>query len=260
MEGPKPGAKRSVHARMTLMLIFLDETFRSHRRTGSSFGALCGVAIPEDVFATFQGDFFRICRPYFGQVLEEGQDVHGKNLLNRSTLKNHVESGYSAKWSMAEDLLQYSNRAGIRVFGVVCFRSDIQSFICGDESKMDITFQYLFERIDRFMRDQFPKRQAKLVFDDRGSATNRSNARAIANFFMKSRMGTSYDTIIKTPFVGVSKANNYGLQLADLVTTVVGIRFQGDKDEIADLFRIVSRMLFQIEVGSLRQSSLKVMR
>jgi hypothetical protein len=35
----------------------------------------------------------------------------------------------------------------------------------------------------------------------------------------------SLDSVVKTPFFAISQANNIGLQLADFVTTVVGLRF-----------------------------------
>ncbi len=240
------------------MLVFLDETFRTHKRTGVPFGALMGVGIPEDAYSAFQRDWFGLCKPYFGSVLKEEHPVHGKDLLTATTLRLMAERGYTAHWSLAEDILNDACRRGFRVFGVVCFRSEFQSFVCADESKLDLTFRYLFERIDRYMRQQFPGRFAKMVFDDRGFATNVKNGRAANNFFLRSPVGMSYDTIIKTMLHGVSK-NNVGLQLADLVSTVVGMKFQGTTG-IDPLWQRVHRMLYKARVGEISQSSLKVIR
>ena len=57
----------------------------------------------------------------------------------------------------------------------------------------------------------------------------------------------------------VSQGHNYGLQLADLVTTVIGLRFQGER-RISPLFKLVQDMLYVQKVGAQNQSSLKVMR
>jgi len=240
-------------------MIFFDESFRKHERTDVRFGVLMGVAIPEDVFARFQRDFYQICKPYFGTVLKEGHDVHGSDLLTNVTMRIQDEGGHSGHWSLAEDILNYSARAGIKVFGVVCFKTDFQSFVCSDETNLDLTFKYLFERVDLFMKNEFPTRYAKLVFDDRGRSTNEKNGRAITSFFLKSTVGSSYDSLIKTPLYGVSKSHNYGLQLADLVTTVAGRKFQGDR-RVQLLWEKVHQMLYIGKIGNMNQSSLKVMR
>ncbi len=53
------------------MLIFLDESFRKNVNTGTPYGVLSGVAIPEDTFHRFQADFFLARRPYHGLVLKK---------------------------------------------------------------------------------------------------------------------------------------------------------------------------------------------
>lgn len=241
------------------MLVFLDETFRTNERTGVKFGALTGVAIPEDLFSVFQRDFYDVCRPYYGNVLGHGSDVHGSSLLTNATLKIVSNGGYTAHWSMAEDLVNYGRRFGIKVFGVVCFKSDFQSFECANVEQLDITFKYLFERIDLFMRSRYPTRFAKLIFDDRGRQTNERNAKAITRFFLKSTIGSSYDTIIKTPFYSIAKSYNYGLQYADLVTTIIGKKFAGDV-RINPLWRNIHSMLNNETIGGRKQSSLKLMK
>lgn len=131
--------------------------------------------------------------------------------------------------------------------------------MCANEDRLDTTFRALFERVDLYMREVFPHRFAKLIFDDRGHATNAKNGKAATNFLTRSSVGIGYDAIIKTPFFGVSKANNHGLQLADLVTTVLGIRFQGN-EVIAPLWKKVHRMLYVTKLGEQKMSSLKVLR
>lgn len=241
------------------MLVFLDESFRKHDRTRRDFGVLAGVAIPEDIFHQFQGDFYRARKPYHGHVLGEDAEIHGKELLCKATLRRRAIHGYSYHWNLAQELLDLARSRRIIVFGVVCFIPGLKSFVCNNETALDATYRYLFERIDNYMKREFPGRNAKLVFDNRDHQTHEKNARAITNFFVRSVVGSSYDSIIRVPFFAVSQGHNYGLQLADLVTTVIGLKYQG-KQEYRPLWDIVSRMMYKTPVGGYTQTSLKVMR
>jgi hypothetical protein len=74
------------------------------------------------------------------------------------------------------------------------------------------------------------------------------------------RLGRGYDTILRTPFFAVSQAENVGLQLADVVTTVVAIRFEGDR-RVQPLWRIFhDDTLYTYQLGSVRHTTLKVFR
>ncbi|MBN2218588.1 MAG: DUF3800 domain-containing protein [Pirellulales bacterium] len=241
------------------MLIFLDESFRRNVNSSTEYGVLAGVAIPEDIYHEFQLDFYGVRKPYHGLVLKEDDEVHGKELLNKATLKRMRIRGSSSHWSLAEDLLNFSRSRKIKVFGVVCFRPCIKSFVCADETQLDLTFRYLFERIDTYMKREFPERIAKLVFDNREHTTHEANARAITNFFVKSAIGKGYDSILRIPLFAVSQGHNYGLQLADLVTTVIALNFQGRR-EFRPLWNTVKRMFYVSDVGGNQQTSLKVMR
>lgn len=81
----------------------------------------------------------------------------------------------------------------------------------------------------------------------------------LPTFFTRSAVGLGYDSIVRVPFFAVSQGHNYGLQLADLITTVIGLRFQGD-ERVQPLWEIVKRMLYYPTVAGRPQSSLKVMR
>lgn len=217
------------------------------------------MAIPEDQFHTFQRDLFDLRRPYHGNVLGQDDEIKGKELLGTATFKVREKRGYSYQWNLAEEILHYASRQKFKVFGVVCFRPGLHTFVCGDDTRLDQTFRDLFDRIDLFMKRSFPGRFAKLVFDNRDNRTNESNARAITNFFVKSTLGSGYDSILRVPFFAASQGHNYGLQLADLVTTVIALRWQGEK-RITPLWKLVYRMPDKQVQGALRISSLRVMR
>jgi hypothetical protein len=241
------------------MLIFLDESLRQHLKTKAEFGVLAGVAIPEDTFHSFQHDFYAIRRPYHDTVLKQDHEIKGSELLNKATLKRLACKGASGHWSLAEDLLGFARKRKIKVFGVVCFRPGMRSFICGEENWLDLTFRYLFERIDTYMKRDFSTRMAKLVFDNRDHRTHEKNAKAITNFFVRSTIGLGYDSILRVPFFAVSQGHNAGVQLADLITTVIALRFQGHR-EYTPLWRIIKDMIYHVPLGGQMQTSLKVMR
>lgn len=241
------------------MLIFIDESFRTNSNNNRDFGVLAGIAIPEDTFHEFQLDFFKVRRPYHGQVLKEDDEIHGNELLSKATLKRIELRGSSEHWDLATNILCLANNRKIKTFGVVCYRQQLKSFVCGNESSMDITFRYLFERIDNYIKLEFPGRTAKLIFDNRDHRTHERNARAITNFFVKSSMGRGFDSLLRIPLFAVSQGHNYGLQLADLVTTVIALRFQG-KRSFDPLWEMVRESFYMAKVGGNVQSSLKVMR
>ena len=241
-------------------MIFLDESFRQNRRTNSSFGVLAGLSVAEDRYHQFQDDVYHIRLPYHGVVLKEEDELKGRELLGKATFKSREMKGYSYQWNLAEELIQYCARNHCKVFGVVCFRPQLQTFVCGDEYKLDMTFRGLFERIDRYMKHSFPGRHAKLIFDDRDPKTNNLNSRAITNFFTRHAIGIGYDGIFRTPLFAVSQGHNYGLQIADLITTIIALKFQGER-RIQPLFNIVRhQMLDTREVGGINVSSLKILR
>ena len=149
------------------MLVFLDESFRTNQNNQARFGVLSGVAIPEDTYHDFQREFFNVRRPYHDRVLKPDSEVKGKELLGSATLKQRRLRGASEHWDLAVKLLSLTCARNIKVFGIVCFRTGLHSFVCDNETVLDITYRYLFERIDAYMKREFPSRFAKLVFDNR---------------------------------------------------------------------------------------------
>jgi hypothetical protein len=242
------------------MLVFLDETFRTHVTRRTRFGVLSRVAFPEELLPSIQQGIYDLRKPYHNLVLGPDDDLKGAQLLRRITFEQIERQGFSYHFNLVEEALQYAASNAVKVFGVVCYNPTFQDFRCADENLLDPTFRYLFERIDRFMKHKYPGRYAKLIFDDRGRQDNEKNAKAITNFFARSTVGLGYDSIVRIPFFAISRGHNYGLQLADIVTTALGLRFQGER-RCDRLFRIVrSRMLHTPTVAGRLVSSLKVMR
>lgn len=210
-------------------------------------------------YAPVQAGVFAVRRPYHGQVLKPEQEMRGTELLGNATFKCIEKKGYSYHFNLVEELLGFARISGFAVFGVVCFDPSFHTFACRDEHSLDRTYRCLFSRLDRYAKREHPGELVELVFDDRDVRTNRENAKAITNFFGKSPVGRRYDSILPYPLFAVSQGHNYGWQLADIVTTVIAKRFEGDT-RILPLWRPVKRMLYPFEEGDRRWTSLKVLR
>lgn len=222
-------------------------------------GALCGVAIPEKQLHRVADDVFRLKLKHFGNEFAREGEIKGKDLLKNYAFKLEASGIESRNLALARDLLNYMQAKGLHVFGCVCFEKGMQKFQCEDMRALDRTFRYVFERLDMCIKIKFPDRMAKLVFDDRDYGINKKNSEAITNFFQRSALGLSLDSIVKTPFFAISQSQNIGLQLADLVTTVIGLRFSSHP-EITPYFEILKRCFFSYQERGRWINSLRVLR
>ncbi|HPF98769.1 MAG TPA: DUF3800 domain-containing protein [Kiritimatiellia bacterium] len=243
------------------MLFFFDETFRdSCIYKGTSLGALCGIAIPERNLARITTDIYQLKLKHLGADFARDQEIKGKELLKNWVFRLAAKGQPSKNLALASDLLGYITRMGLKVFGCVCFARDFRNFRCEDMTSLDFTFRYLFERIDNFMKIERPDSMAKLVFDDRDFETNRQNAEAITNFFVRSGLGAAMDSIIKTPFFAISQAQNVGLQLADFVATVIGLKFASNRNVNPYFEALKPAIYVYYDADGRKISGLKVIR
>lgn len=204
-------------------------------------------------------DVFQLKLKHFGHEFASENEIKGKELLKNRVFKKLADGNKTANLYLAEDLLQYIAFKKLYVFGCVCFEEGIQKFKCADVTALDNTFKYIFERVDMFMKIEHPNQLAKLVFDDRDYGTNSPNATAITNFFIRSPRGLALNSILKTPFFAISQAQNVGLQLADFVTTIIGLRFESCQ-HIQPYFELLKPCIYNYMDGSKRISGLKVIR
>lgn len=240
------------------MYLFLDESFRKHKTTGIEFGVLAGVGVPDAAIRSLQAGVYAVRRPYHGEVLGEDDEIHGKELLRNATFKRIALRGSSYHFNLAKELVDFAAHSRFSMFAVVCFDPKFKTFACSDASELDRTYRCLFDRVHDHARWNMRNEDVKLVFDDRDVKRNRDNARAITNFLIKSERGRMYDTIIPYPFFAVSDGHNYGLQLADVITTVVAKWYEGD-DRIKEIWDSALRMKVKFRQEERRWSSIKVL-
>src|SRR5438552_1199019 len=99
------------------MLIFFDETFRdSLSYPGASFGALCGIAIPEKELHRIATDIFQLKLHHFGSLFARDGEIKGKNLLKNYVFKLEKIHGNSNNLQFAKALLDYIKHKHLKVF------------------------------------------------------------------------------------------------------------------------------------------------
>lgn len=242
------------------MLVFLDETFRkSLSPHGKRLGALCGIAIPEKELSRISSDIYQLKLKHFDANFASNEELKSDTMLSNSMFKLEKSGVKCHNLEYARDLTDYICAKRFRIFGCVCFDETKQYFRCEDVRSLDKTFMFIFERLDMFMKIKYPEKMAKLVFDDRDFGTNRKNATAITNFFLRSAMGLSFDSILKTPFFAISQSQNVGLHLADFVTGVIGMRFSNNRNG-EEFYKKIRQCRFVYQENGWDVYSLKVIR
>lgn len=208
------------------MLIFFDESFRkSESDPVVTLGGLCGIGIPERQLAAVSQDVYQLKYKHFGAVFARDKEIKGKELLKNWAFKLQEKGRQSHNLDFASDLIDYIVAKHLPVFGCICFDKGMQKFQVDDVTVLDRTFKFLFERVDTFMKRQYPDDMVCMVFDDRDYGINHKNSTAITNFLQRSSAGLAMDSIVRTPFFAISQAQNIGIQLADFVTAVISAQY-----------------------------------
>jgi hypothetical protein len=244
------------------MLIFFDESFHDSRRDPAiSLGALCGVGIPEEQMSQIAMDVYALKHKHLGAEFASDGEIKGKELFKRWVFNLAQRGIVSQNLLLGADLIDYILGKRLPVFGCVCFQKDLRKFQATDVTALDDSFRLLLERVDTYMKRERPDDLACVVFDDRNYGINARNAEAITTFFQRDVRGLTMDSIVRTPFFAISQAHNVGLQLADLVAAVIGLRFSSNRS-IAPYYAKLRKAIpsWPSGRGEFRVSGLKVMQ
>lgn len=212
------------------MLFFIDESWQSTHDNKFKVGALSAIQIKSN-------DFNECSTQIFGLKIKNlGPECRDAELKGNELLKNYVfgleSKGIKSKnLNLVREILEYIKTRGIRLFASVVFAKEEINLACPNADQLERPFFFLFERIDLFMKENYPGMIAKLVFDDRGVQFNKNISKSISNFLHRSRVGQSFDTIMKVPFFAIS-SENIGIQVADIAAYILGARFTGDRKKI----------------------------
>jgi hypothetical protein len=240
------------------VLFFFDETFRkSSAAHGKTLGALSGIAIPERELNRVSSDIYRLKLKHFDKEFASNGEVKASSMLSNSMFRLEKNGTPSHNLAYARDLLEYIVAKHFWIFGCVCFEKEMQNFQVKDVTALDLTYRYLFERVNMFMKIKYPEKMAKIVFDDRDYGTNQKNASAITNFFQRSAAGLSFDSIVRTPFFAISQSQNVGLHLADFVTTIIGMGY-ANHPHAKEFYEPLKRCTFVYEQNGRKIYSIKL--
>lgn len=231
------------------MLIFIDETFRKcvgAKGEEVDFGALCGVGIPLDAYSRIATAVYKLKLHHMGREYADNHEIKGKKLLANGILRHQNQNPNDCHKNIdfVAAVLNVIQTNKLPVFGCVCFDQRNCRFTSENATALANTFKSLCERINMYMKRECPTQRAVIVFDNRDSGINERNARAMTNYFVRSKSGNSMrSSILEVPLFAISQANNIGLELADLVTTIIGIHASGDV-RIGELYEMLHRRFY----------------
>jgi len=245
------------------MLFFIDESWQSTCNKKYKAGVLSAIQIKSHDFNECSSYIYALKIKHLGTKYSN-TEIKGKELLKNYLFKLESQGIESKGLNFVRDTLNYMKVLGIRCFASIVFSEEEIDLACADVHQLERPFRFLFERIDMFMKENYPGLMAKLIFDDRGLQFNTELSKSISNFFHKSGAGQSFDTIIKVPFFAMS-SENIGVQMADIGAYILGSRFTGDKKKI-EFFRklkeleFISRALVDVNGTLLPVRGIKVIK
>lgn len=245
------------------MLFFIDESWQSTHDNKYKVGVLSAVQIKSHDFNDCSKQIYSLKVKHLG-VRAGDIEIKGREILRNYLFELEAKGIPSKELSLARDVLAYMQILGIRLFASVVFSKEEIDLSCANVNQLERPFFFLFERIDLFMKENYPGLMAKLIFDDRGVQFNKKISKSVSNFFHKSSIGQSFSAIIKVPFFAIS-SENVGIQMADIVAHILGSRFTGVQKQI-EFFKnvknleFISRTLFDIRGKMLPRWGFKVVK
>ncbi len=231
------------------MLIFIDETFRKYtddKGNEIKFGALCGVGIPISSYAKIANQVYKYKLGCMGKDYADNAEIKGKDLLSRRIFKDREKYPEQRRKNidLVSAILSTLNTNKLPIFGCVCFDQKALQFKCDSEKILATTFKSFCERVNMYMKREYKDKKAIMVFDSRDNGTNERNSKAVTNYLVKTKPGNNMrSSVLEIPLFAISQANNIGLQLADLITTIIGMHVE-QRREITDLYNELHKRFY----------------
>ncbi|MBI4653653.1 MAG: DUF3800 domain-containing protein [Nitrospirae bacterium] len=245
------------------MLFFIDESWQSTQDGKYKVGVLSAIQIKSHDFNECSKQIYELKIKNLGYRAGD-LEIKGREILRNYLFELESKGIKSKELNLVRDILTYMQTLGIKLFASIVFSKKEIDLACANVNQLERPFFFLFERIDLFMKENYPGLMAKLIFDDRGIQFNKKISKSVSNFFHKSSIGQEFDTIIKVPFFAIS-TENVGIQMADIVAHILGSRFTGDKKQIEFFKKVkslefISRTLVDIRGKMLQLLGFKVVK
>ncbi|MCB4791126.1 MAG: DUF3800 domain-containing protein [Elusimicrobia bacterium] len=224
------------------MLFFIDESWQTTEDNKYKVGVLSAIQI--------NSHDYNMCSQYIHDLkiknlgFKAGDiEIKGSHMFREFVFRLEEKQIVSRELTLARDIFAYMKTAGVLVFASVVFAKEEADLACADVRNLERPFFFLFERINIFMKENYPNLMAKIIFDDRNISFNQKLSKSVSNFFHRSHVGQTFDNIIKVPFFAIS-TENVGIQFADMVAYILGSRFTGDRGR-SEFFKFVKSMEFK---------------
>ncbi|MBF0565505.1 MAG: DUF3800 domain-containing protein [Nitrospirae bacterium] len=188
------------------MLFFIDESWQSTLDNQYKVGVLSAIQINSCDFNECSQKIFKLKSTYLG--FNSGE-INGKELFKNYLFNLELKGIKSKGLDLARDIFDYMETLGTRYFASIVFSKREIDLACEDANQLERPYFFLFERIDLFMKENYPNLMAKPIFDDRGVQHNVKTSKSVSNFFHKCKAGQRFDTIIKVPFFAISSEAVY---------------------------------------------------
>ena len=208
------------------MLFFIDESWQTTKDGKYKVGVIAATQIKSHDYNECSKQLYNLKTTHLG-ISAGNKEIKGNEIFRNYLFNLEARGIASRELTLARDIFSYMKTLGIACFASVVFAQNEIDLSCANSTQLERPFFFLFERIDLFMKENYPGLMVKLVFDDRGIQMNKSISKGVSNFLHKSHVGQTFDNIIKVPLFAIS-TENVGVQLADMVAYILGARFTGN--------------------------------
>jgi len=245
------------------MLFFVDESWQTTKDNKFKVGVLSAIQIKSHDFNECSQHIYNLKARHLG--FNAGDiEIKGRSILRAYLFKLESKGIPSRELNLARDIISYAESLGTKIFASVVFSEQEVDLACANVDALERPFFFLFERIDLFMKENYPGLIAKVTFDDRGIRFNKTLSKSVSNFSHKSSTGRLFDNILNVPFFAIS-SENVGIQIADMVAYILANRFTGARHQMEFFAKVksmqfVSRALFPIGRRQLPKRGIKVLK
>ena len=246
------------------MLVFLDESYKRDK-AGVLRHALAGFGIREQQYRRLMAALHQCKLEYFrsaagltpAEIHElratrivvagpaEDAEVKAVKLLTAKQARHHAAHGDAPGILVVDRLLTALGALDATVFGVLS-NGFTHEELHGAENYLPVHHQRLLERVDLWMREQYPDEAAIIVPDTVHHQIDWQLSKRIAHFLFRSNEGQRMRHLVPNPF-WVDSSSTPGSQLADIIAHLLmnGMQPQQERKPLDQLWRKVVALEFR---------------
>lgn len=192
------------------MLVFIDESGHPRPRDPATRPVILAACLKESDAGRLMRVIFAMKRSLLGRLPLTPDEKEGKAsaLLNRYSLTK-----VAAKREYAESLFEMLRDFELTVFAIVMERPTQPPY--EGAGFLQAQYQWLLERIERFMEREHSNEYAIPIFDGQDPASNRIFSDCFTSFMARTEAGRAMKHIVPSPLF-VDSSLTPGIQIADV--------------------------------------------